>query len=620
VSMVGRRRVTALLVVALVLALTEVPALAQRAGFFGSMGGRRLDAPVVAMARTRSGRGYWMAAADGGIFNFGDARFFGSAGNLPLRAPIVAMAARPQGDGYWLLARDGGIFNYGDAGFHGSSGNTSGWVDIATNGRGTGYWLVQNNGRVRAFGSARWWGDLPQLSFGTNRIVGLAPTPSGRGYWLVSSDGGVFAFGDARFRGSLGGRRLNAPIVDIVATPNGGGYWMFAADGGVFTFGNARFHGSTGCLRLVAPVVGGAATRDGGGYWMAARDGGIFAFPIRNLPCGGAPNLAVSTVVDGLEIPWDLAFLPNGTMLFTERPGRINAIVRGAKRVLGGPSDVYVQDEGGLLGMAVDPQFSQNRFIYTCYDSTAGDIRVAKWRVNRDVDGLTRIGTLLSGLPENVTGQHSGCRPRFGPDGFLWIGTGDAATGTNPQNNFSLGGKVLRIDKVTGAPAPGNPAGLHWYTKGHRNVQGLAFRPGTGQAYSMEHGPDRDDELNLLQVGWNYGWNPVPGYNQRVPMTFAGAIPAVWSSGFPTIATSGITFLTGSRWRDWNGAVASAALKGSHLHIIVLNAQGTGVIAQARVLTGHGRLRTPVQGPDGNLYVTTSNGNGTDRILRVSPS
>jgi glucose/arabinose dehydrogenase len=327
----------------------------------------------------------------------------------------------------------------------------------------------------------------------------------------------------------------------------------------------------------------------------------------------------VTPVATGLEIPWDLGFLPSGELLFTERPGRINALVGGQKRLLAAPTDVFAIGEGGMTGLAIDPDFAANRRIYTCYNTSASEIKIVVWTVDSTITSLTRVGTLLGGLPAASDGRHSGCRPRVGPDGFLWVGTGDATTGTNPQDVNSLGGKVLRIDRFTGAAAPGNPGGARWYTLGHRNVQGLAFRPGSGAAFSVEHGPDRDDEVNRLVAGANYGWNPVPGYNESVPMTFAGAQPAVWSSGIPTIATSGATFLTGTQWRDWNGRLAVATLKGSHLRIMALDAAGDTTFSQAVTLTGYGRLRTPVQGPDGSLYVTTSNGGGSDQILKVTP-
>jgi glucose/arabinose dehydrogenase len=617
-----RRRswATTVVAVGLVVGLLAPPAAVAatphiRARFFGSMGGRHLNAPIVAMARTRLGNGYWLAASDGGVFTFGHAHFYGSAGAVPLRQPIVSMAARPQGDGYWLLARDGGVFNYGHARFHGSHAPNGTWADIAADPAGTGYWLLSTGGAVAAYGSAHAFGNLP----GGGLAVAIAPTPTGHGYWIATANGGVYSFGDAHFFGSASGH-LNAPVVDMISTRSGRGYWLIASDGGVFSFGTAPYHGSTGCLRLVAPVVGGAATPDGGGYWMVASDGGIFAFPVRTLPCRGLPRLNVSTVIGGLDIPWDMGFIPGGTMLFTERPGRIDALIGGGRRVIATVPDVFVAGEGGLLGLAVDPQFAQNRFIYACYDSTAGDIRIGKWRVNDALTTATRVATVLTGLPRNSSGRHSGCRPRFGPDGFLWVGTGDAAQGTNPQSDSSLGGKVLRIDKNTGAAAPGNPAGHRWFTKGHRNVQGLAFRPGTGQPYSQEQGTFRDDEFNRLVAGGNYGYNPVPGYNESVPMTFAGGIPAVWSSGPTTIATSGMTFLSGRQWLDWNGAVIMCALKGSQARVLVLNQPGTAYVAQYTILTGHGRLRTPVEGPNGNLYVTTSNGNNQDVILRIAPS
>ncbi|HEV7678346.1 MAG TPA: PQQ-binding-like beta-propeller repeat protein [Candidatus Dormibacteraeota bacterium] len=208
------------------------------AEFRGSMGGQRLNAPIVGMAATPSGHGYWLVASDGGIFAFGDAPFAGSMGGQRLNAPIVAMAATPSGGGYWMVASDGGIFAFGDAVFAGSTGGT----------------------RLNA------------------PIVGMAATPSGHGYWLVASDGGVFTFGDAAFAGSMGGHRLNAPISGMASTPSGSGYWMVAPDGGVFAFGDAVFAGSMGGHRLNAPISGMAATPSGHGYWMVATDGGIFTF------------------------------------------------------------------------------------------------------------------------------------------------------------------------------------------------------------------------------------------------------------------------------------------------------------------------------------------------------
>ena len=208
------------------------------APFSGSMGGTRLNAPIVGMAVTPSSTGYWLVASDGGVFSFGDASFFGSMGGTRLNAPIVGMAASPTGNGYWLVASDGGVFSFGDATFRGSMGGT----------------------RLNA------------------PIVGMAASPTGNGYWLVASDGGVFNFGDATFQGSMGGTHLNKPIVGISGTPAGDGYRLVASDGGVFTFGSASFMGSMGGTPLNAPIVGMAATGDGGGYWLVASDGGVFAF------------------------------------------------------------------------------------------------------------------------------------------------------------------------------------------------------------------------------------------------------------------------------------------------------------------------------------------------------
>ncbi len=206
------------------------------ARFYGSMGGRRLNKPMVGMAATPDCKGYWLVASDGGVFSFGDATFYGSMGAHHLNKPIVGMESTPNGKGYWLVASDGGIFSFGDANFYGSTGSM----------------------RLNA------------------PVVAMADLPNGNGYWLVASDGGVFSFGAARFHGSMGSHRLSAGIVAVAVTADGGGYWFVSADGDVFSFGDARYHGSN--LAQESGVIGIATTLGGSGYWLVATDGGIFSY------------------------------------------------------------------------------------------------------------------------------------------------------------------------------------------------------------------------------------------------------------------------------------------------------------------------------------------------------
>lgn len=231
------------------------------AAFFGSMGGRRLNRPIVGATPTSIGLGYRLAASDGGVFTFGDAAFYGSTGGSRLNKPIVGMADTPDDRGYWLAASDGGIFSFGDAPFYGSAGSTrlnKPIVGMAAAPDGRGYWLVASDGGVFTFGDAGFYGSTG--SFRINKpIVAIVPTIDGRGYWLVASDGGVFNFGDAPFYGSAGGMSLNNPVVAAISTPDSLGYWLVASDGGIFNFGDAGFYGSTGSLRLNDPVVAASA-------------------------------------------------------------------------------------------------------------------------------------------------------------------------------------------------------------------------------------------------------------------------------------------------------------------------------------------------------------------------
>lgn len=343
------------------------------------------------------------------------------------------------------------------------------------------------------------------------------------------------------------------------------------------------------------------------------------------------PVLVRTVLVTGLSNPWDIAFLPNDELLVTERPGRVRLRrANGELLTIAQPADLVTGGEGGMMGMTVDPQFTSNRFVYTCFSSNAGgatDNRVVRWTLAQDGTSLANRRDILTGMPYANGGRHSGCRPRFGPDGYLWVGTGDAGVGVTPQDLTSLGGKVLRLTR-DGAAAQGNPqiagADARIYTYGHRNVQGLSFQQGTGAAFAIEQGSFQDDEVNRLVAGGNAGWNPVPGYNESVPMTdltrYATAMRASWSSGNPARGTSGGGFVTGTAWKAWNGALVIGQLSGTKLVFLTFDASGALLTSTPMYSELGLRIRTPIQGPDGALYVTTDGTNGAGQIWRITPN
>jgi glucose/arabinose dehydrogenase len=309
----------------------------------------------------------------------------------------------------------------------------------------------------------------------------------------------------------------------------------------------------------------------------------------------GAPALDVEVVLDGLDHPWDVVQAPDGTLLVDQRGGGFTAVLRDGspREVRADFGDLFARGETGLMGMSLDPDFAHNRRLYSCQGMRSGSIGVVAWTVAPDWSAATRAADpLIGGIPVNrASGRHGGCRLRFAPDGALLIGTGDNAVGTNPQDPTSLAGKVLRADASTGKVSVWN----------------------------------RDDEVNLLRAGANYGWNPVGSgtYDESVPMTdpdIPGAVPAVWSSGFPTLATSGATFLDGRQWGAYDGLLVIGLLKAQGVLALRLDASGA-LQDQFRLpeLDGRfGRLRSVQQGTDGALYVTTDNG-ANDQLLRVTP-
>lgn len=388
------------------------------------------------------------------------------------------------------------------------------------------------------------------------------------------------------------------------------------------------------------------------GAWIVAAGAfiGIGSAPAAwAAPVDTIPQLSVTVVMDGLTRPWDVVATPDGAILTGERGGRF--VVKRSDGSVGEVSadfsDLYVEGETGLMGIAAAADFEASRTLYTCQghrgtgsvvpgsadtgslgssDGDATDIRVVSWTADPGWTTLRRAGDVLTGIPVGDGGRHGGCRLLAHPDGTLYVGTGDAARPTIPQDRASLGGKVLHID-ADGAPAPGNPdpAGPV-FTLGHRNAQGLALQPGTGRLYEIEQGTDRDDEVNLLEAGNNYGWRPDRApftYDESVPMTdpvrVPGATAAVWSSGAPTLATPGGTFVSGSDWGAWDGALAVTSQQGKKLLLLTLADDGKRVVDAPSALDGeYGRLRSATRMSDGSLLITTDNGSG-DTVLRVAP-
>lgn len=351
-------------------------------------------------------------------------------------------------------------------------------------------------------------------------------------------------------------------------------------------------------------------------------------------------NFTVKTVADGLQHPWSLAFLPNGDMLVTEREGRLRFIKDGklqAAPVKGAPK-VLAEEQGGLLGIALHPKFAENQFVYLAYSAgkrQASGTEVARAKFNgaslEDLTVIFKAEPKVNGSPnpKRVISAHYGGRLLFAPDGNLFISLGDRYGFRDRAQNLDAHlGKIIRI-KDDGSAPDDNPfkgqagAKPEIYTYGHRNVQGLALRPGTSQIWISEFGPLGGDELNLLKPGANYGWPKITygiDYDGSVisDKTEAPGMEQPVVKWAPSISPSGITFYDGDKFPNWKGNLFIANLGGAHLRRLTFD--GDRVVAQEELLADlDERLRDVVQGPDGLLYLLTDDpANG--RVLKLEPT
>jgi len=407
----------------------------------------------------------------------------------------------------------------------------------------------------------------------------------------------------------------------------------------------------------------------------------LVASPVLAQSGTNTTSLQHEVVLSGLENPWDMAFLDDGTMFFTEKckglsvrmpSGDVNPLLGmgGAEGYPATADDLFCEGQAGMMGVAIDPDFADNRRIYVYSTSNMSDPhtnRLMRLVVNGDFTGVSDRADIVDDVPYKMAasdhpfggpGAHNGGRVRFGPDGALWLTTGDNHNAQVPQSPTMMGSKVLRLDTDGNAHSDNSPPDgfdPRTYTYGHRNVQGIAFHPETGTPITAEHGPWHSDEITVLQNGGNAGWDPrdnmadrgdcpdsycgympnqMEGMNRYeraafMPMTdfdtYPDAMPPIWTNNGWSQGTSSAVFLEGAQWGDWDGAMAVGLMGigfggtplGQRIDVIQLNDEMTVAdVTEMTLPMAPGRFRSLVLGPDGSLYAAVDEG----MIHRLTPN
>lgn len=412
----------------------------------------------------------------------------------------------------------------------------------------------------------------------------------------------------------------------------------------VLAVGTVGLVSVTGVAQQPAPAAGAqqpAPAGRQGGPAGAGRQGGFPRVPALAFP--DAPQeldalgrkIRVVPLFKGLVNPWSLTFLPNADILITERPGRLRIVRNGALdgQPIAGVPQVWAVGQGGLLEVLPHPRYAENHFLYLTYSKPCEAEKSATTALARgkfDGKALTEVKDLFVADNCNTGNPHYGSKLAWGPDGMLYMSVGERGDRKRAQNTDSHGGKILRL-REDGTVPPDNPfVGKpghkpEIYSYGHRNPQGLAFHPDTGELWANEHGPQGGDELNIIVPGRNYGW-PVASYGREYAPDGAkvSAVPSkegieepllLW---IPSIGISGMAFYTGDKFPDWKGNVFVGGLSGLAVHRIGFN-EKKGLMGRETLLDAlRQRIRDVRQGPDGLLYLAVDGNPGG--ILRVEPA
>ena len=339
-------------------------------------------------------------------------------------------------------------------------------------------------------------------------------------------------------------------------------------------------------------------------------------------------DLQTETISTEFKNPWSFTILPDGRMLVTEKEGELFILENGVKsEPVAGLPEIFVRGQGGLMDLELHPSYEENGWIYISYGSSSdgrqGNTTVMRAKLEGNT--LTDQEVIFKAEPDSRKGQHWGGRMEFDNEGYLYISVGDrGARDENPQSLENHSGKIHRVHDDGSVPSD-NPfvhvegAVASIYSYGHRNPQGMALNPGSGEIWTHEHGPRGGDELNVIRAGNNYGWPVITygiNYNgtEITPLTDKEGMQQPVTYWVPSIAPCGMTFITGDIYPEWEGSIILGSLKYQYLHRCEM--LGNKVIMQEKVLDGFGRMRTVRQGPDGYLYCSIE-GKGIFKIIPV---